>query len=93
MDGILHKPFTLAKLSQCLASHARRDAGARGTPAAQTEEQEPAAQVLMRLDPSVLADLRMMAGGATEILARVIRLYRLQSGECLAHTGRGFGGR
>jgi two-component system sensor histidine kinase BarA len=83
MDGILHKPFTLAKLSHCLASHARRgaagpEASTAGAETAPAEEVEAA-----RLDAPVLADLRLMSGGSADVLRRVVGLYRSQAVECL----------
>ena len=82
MDGILHKPFTLARLTQCLATHARAPS-ATSSPGPDAVGQADASA--MRLDPGVLADLRAMAGSSTDILPRVIRLYKLQSAECLEH--------
>lgn len=88
MDGILHKPFTLARLTQCLATHARAPSATSSPGPAATPGPDAVGQAdasAMRLDPGVLADLRAMAGGSTDILPRVIRLYKLQSAECLEH--------
>nr|MCU0885783.1 ATP-binding protein [Beijerinckiaceae bacterium] len=81
MDGVLHKPFTLAGLSACIQAHAR---SASATPA-QTR-QEAAAKVETapaHLDRTVLDELRSMANGSGEIVARIGRLYLSQSTERL----------
>jgi two-component system sensor histidine kinase BarA len=74
MDDILHKPYTLAKLADCLSRHL----GAGGRSKAMEEQgatsPDPAPTTL--LDPSVLAGLREMSGGATHLVERVARLYR-----------------
>jgi two-component system sensor histidine kinase BarA len=80
MDGVLHKPFTLAQLAACLGTHAD-DASAPDETAA---EPAPGADSgPPTLDPSALRELRAMAG-SEEVVARITRLYRLQSVEKVA---------
>lgn len=83
MDGILHKPFTLAKLSHCLAHHARRRSGEPPEPS--SDQSTISSDVIgqIRVDLGVLDDLRMMAGGSSDLIQRVIRLYKVQSAECI----------
>ncbi len=82
MDGVLHKPFTLAQLAACLTAHAYG--------ATSSSEVEPDEDVAVAapsgpptLDPAALRELKAMAG-SDEIVARITRLYRLQSVERLA---------
>jgi two-component system sensor histidine kinase BarA len=84
MDGVLHKPFTLAALSDCIARHAL-PSGAVAAPSKidggpVVGEGEPAPL----LDMAVLDELRSMSGGAPGIVARIAGLYRVQSAERVA---------
>lgn len=78
MDGVLHKPFTLARLADVIATHAN---GAHVVPieeAATTETSEGL------LDLAVLEDLLKMAGGAVAIVDRIVGLYETQSADRIA---------
>jgi two-component system sensor histidine kinase BarA len=74
MDGILHKPYTLAKLADCLSQYLGAGDRSRASEGEGGPSSEPPATRL--LDPSVLAGLREMSGGATHLVERVARLYR-----------------
>jgi two-component system sensor histidine kinase BarA len=80
MDGILHKPFTLAKLAQCLARHAQGRAAPadHAAPAAPTPEASEAV-----LDHAVLDELRAMANGSDAVVQRIAQLYATQSRQTL----------
>ncbi len=78
MDGVLHKPFTLARLSDVIAAHA---SGAHALP---VEEVATADAVEGQLDLAVLEDLLKMAGGAVAIVDRIVGLYETQSAERIA---------
>ncbi len=75
MDGVLHKPFTLAKLAECVAAHLA------GGPAASPADAEAAVapgtgEAGMLLDPDTLARLDEMASlGSPGFLAHVVGLY------------------
>ncbi len=89
MDGVLHKPFTLAQLSDVLRTHALRVVETVGTPA---EEATPAATEtgaapLGALDTAVLEDLRAMSGGSLAVVSRITRLYEVQAAERLGELG------
>ena len=80
MDGILHKPFTLAKLIEQIETHAVP--GRVSDPAAMTVE-EVAGEPQGGIDTRVLDDLLTMSGGAMAVVDRVLALYRTQSGKVL----------
>ena len=72
MDGVLHKPFTLARLADCLVTHVRRSAAEPAdAPVVQPHSAHASAPLL---DPSALDGLREMSTDAT-LVARVARLY------------------
>jgi two-component system sensor histidine kinase BarA len=79
MDGVLHKPFTLARLAEVIATHAgvRPEAAAATSSAGETNDHAATVAV----DTSVLDDLLSMAGGATVVVDRITGLYRSQSQE------------
>ncbi len=81
MDGVLYKPFTLAQLAACLSQHAYGADAQPDTPPADVSAPKKAAPAT--LDPAALRELKAMAG-SDEIVARITRLYRLQSVERLA---------
>lgn len=76
MDGVLHKPFTLARLAETIAAHATGAAACAPAEAGATPE-APVHEGA--LDPAVLDDLLAMAGGAGAIVERITTLYRSQS--------------
>jgi two-component system sensor histidine kinase BarA len=78
MDGVLHKPFTLARLSDAIATHSS------GAHALHVEEGVTAETVEGQLDLAVLEDLLKMAGGAVAIVDRIVGLYERQSAERIA---------
>ena len=82
MDGVLHKPFTLAQLAQCLATHGRGADAA--TPSADAVEALDVAEAPAGLDTTVLDDLYAMAGHSTVVVDRITGLYRTQSVERIA---------
>jgi signal transduction histidine kinase/CheY-like chemotaxis protein len=73
MNDLLTKPYTLAKLAECLARHMGSSAKAapREEAGLAPESGRPAL-----LNPSVLSDLREMSGGNSLLVERVSRLYR-----------------
>ena len=74
MDGVLHKPFTLASMAECLGQFiARQEMGpASAIPAEPETGNEDAV-----LDAALVAQLREMAAmGRVEFVARVVALYR-----------------
>jgi len=87
MDGVLHKPFTLAALEATIRAHAiNLIEGAAETPTVEVESIPVAANASDEapvLDDSVLDDLAAMAGGATAVVDRVVRLYQTQAVEKL----------
>lgn len=79
MDGVLHKPFTLAGLAACISAHARTGATMPAQAAQALPEQAEATS--SHLDRTVLDELKGMANGSSEIVARIGRLYLSQSAE------------
>jgi signal transduction histidine kinase/CheY-like chemotaxis protein len=75
MDGILHKPFTLAAMAKCLGAHlppALHSATAKQQPSSQSPSHPADA-----LDAALIAQLReLAAAGRGDFLARVTGLYR-----------------
>lgn len=78
MDGVLHKPFTLARLAEIIATHAT---GAHALPMEETATAETAEG---QLDIAVLEDLLKMAGGAMSVVDRIVGLYETQSADRIA---------
>jgi signal transduction histidine kinase/EAL domain-containing protein (putative c-di-GMP-specific phosphodiesterase class I) len=79
MDGVLHKPFTLAALARALAQvmePAGEDVdGPTYDPAETIADNDPTSPAL--IDPAVAAELAHMAdSGRADFVARVTRLYR-----------------
>ena len=77
MEGVLHKPFTLAQMASVIAAHT-------GAAAVAAETSEQVETALTTLDTGVLNDLLAMAGGATAVVDRITGLYRAQSQERIA---------
>ena len=86
MDGVLHKPFTLAQLAEILRAHALNvvETTATEAPAEETTVAAETVEPIGTLDTSVLEDLRAMSGGAMIVVDRVTRLYEAQSVERVA---------
>lgn len=84
MDGVLHKPFTLAQLAETLRHHALNVIESVAHEAPQQEVEAVVAEPSGTLDTSVLEDLRAMSGGEMMVVDRVTRLYETQSVERLA---------
>ncbi|MCA0406002.1 MAG: response regulator [Proteobacteria bacterium] len=78
MDGVLHKPFTLARLAETIEAHAL---GAKRAPVPLSAPQAPVMEGA--LDRAVLDDLLAMAGGASAVVEKITGLYRVQSAERL----------
>ncbi|MFM9974555.1 MAG: ATP-binding protein [Beijerinckiaceae bacterium] len=77
MDGVLHKPFTLAQMTECIRTHASGLTQASAADASvEAVKSSDAAPVL---DISVLDELRQMTLGSPEVVRRIIRLYCTQS--------------
>jgi signal transduction histidine kinase/DNA-binding LytR/AlgR family response regulator len=72
MDGVLHKPFTLAQMASVIATHT-------GVAATTTQPPEQADTAITTLDTGVLNDLLAMAGGVSAVVDRITGLYRTQS--------------
>lgn len=79
MDGVLHKPFTLARLAEVVGAHA---GGAHNNEPVDVpgEAEVPEGQ----LDLAVLDDLLKMAGGAFAVVDRIVGLYEAQSADRIA---------
>lgn len=93
MDGILHKPFTLQALAECLSAwlgEASAEATAESlvaTPKTATLESEESPV----LDPQVIGQLRELAAmGKPEFLHRVCALYRQHAPETFAQMRDAF---
>jgi two-component system sensor histidine kinase BarA len=82
MDGVLHKPFTLARLAETIETHVGVRAAVAETADARDvgSGEDPTGM----LDRAVLDDLLAMAGGATAVVDRITALYRTQSQEKIA---------
>ncbi len=78
MDGVLHKPFTLARLAEIIETHAGAARTATVAPETEVADADADAQPL---DTAVLDDLFAMAGGSTTVVDRITGLYRTQSME------------
>ncbi|MFI5012909.1 MAG: response regulator [Hyphomicrobiales bacterium] len=79
MDGVLHKPFTLAGLVDCIRLNARgKDATLSAKPVALRDARIESTSLL---DRSALEELRRMASGSPKIVNRIIRLYCTESAE------------
>ena len=78
MDGVLHKPFTLARLADVIGTHAN---GTHAVPVEVPLETEAAEG---QLDLAVLEDLLKMAGGAFAVVDRIVGLYEAQSADRIA---------
>ena len=77
MDGVLHKPFTLAALAEVLGQHLEAQERPEDEIEADTEAAAQSEAISDLLDPEVCAELeRMAAGGKFEFVERVRRLYR-----------------
>jgi two-component system sensor histidine kinase BarA len=72
MDGVLHKPFTLAAMADCLAAHI----GGGETAAAVAIEAPAAPAADAAIDPRVIEGLREMSGGDNAAVLRIVSLYR-----------------
>ncbi len=84
MDGVLHKPFTLAQLAETLRTHALNVVETTATEAPSEGAAAETVEPVGTLDTSVLEDLRAMSGGEMMVVDRVTRLYETQSVERLA---------
>ena len=71
MNGVLHKPFTLARMAHCLAEYLGHASG-EGATAAQTE---PHSKPQTGIDLSVLDGLRQMANGNGAVVQRIVALF------------------
>jgi signal transduction histidine kinase/CheY-like chemotaxis protein/HPt (histidine-containing phosphotransfer) domain-containing protein len=80
MDAVLHKPFTLAALSEAIARFVEPSGYAADKPPPAkpaTPSPTPAAVGDEVLDPAVTRDLAAMAGdGRSDFVAKIHRLYR-----------------
>ncbi|MFN3859439.1 MAG: EAL domain-containing protein [Caulobacter sp.] len=75
MDGVLHKPFTLAAMAKALGEHLAATARRAPAEAATPVSAGPALSPL--LDPEVTGELQRMAAiGRGDFVERVRRLYR-----------------
>ena len=74
MDGVLHKPFTLAAMAECLAAHLGDDESAASSQPAAGAPENSAADAA--IDPRVIEGLREMSGGDNATVLRIVTLYR-----------------
>jgi len=82
MDGVLHKPFTLTALAQCLAGHLSQAEGEEIAIA--DEPAEDAAPEILDIDPKIIAGLREMSGGENAAVMRIVALYCAHAPQSLA---------
>lgn len=82
MDGVLHKPFTLAGLSACLREYARHRLPVKEHAVQATHDRNPPSN--SHLDLAVLDELKAMANGSTDVVARISRLYISESTDRVA---------
>jgi len=82
MDGVLHKPFTLAALAQCLAEHVQASGGADARSPIETVEETP--EEAVDVDPKIIAGLREMSGGDNTVVMRIVALYTAHAPQSLA---------
>ena len=78
MDDVVHKPFTLARLTACIARFAGEQPGEAGDAGPATEG--PAEE----LDRSVLRELLDMTGGNEATVRRIADLFAAKSAETLS---------
>lgn len=92
MDGVLHKPFTIKSLAECLlgvfgeaeAKSATAPAGSSAQPAAAEDDDAV-------LDPALIQQLReMAAAGRPDFVTRVTDLYREHAPTSLDDIRNGF---
>jgi CheY-like chemotaxis protein len=87
MDGVLYKPFTLARLAACLDGFVRRNDVSKMSDASPDAGSMVASTSLLDtgslLDTSALAELREMASGSQDIVNKIINLYATQASACL----------
>ncbi len=81
MDGVLYKPFTLARLAECVRSFSR-PTEAEILSHAPADAESGVAPICL-LDTSVLSELREMASGSQVVVDRIINLYTTQASACL----------
>ncbi len=76
MDGVIHKPFTLADLSRALQEHCGAFAVAGAAPPVAAPPQSAATDEDELFDPSVRGELKaMLEAGRADFVARVEGLY------------------
>jgi signal transduction histidine kinase/HPt (histidine-containing phosphotransfer) domain-containing protein len=75
MDGVLHKPFTLARLAECVAAHLAPGPAGCTAGSEPIVSPEPVGEVPL-LDPDTLTGLEEMASlGGPGFLRRIVGLY------------------
>ena len=74
MDGVLHKPFTLAAMAECIACHV--SGAVHGEPARDMDTTAAPGADGSAIDAKVLEGLREMSGGDNAAVARIVGLYR-----------------
>ncbi|MBH0239135.1 ATP-binding protein [Methylobrevis albus] len=87
MDGVLHKPFTLARLADGLAAALDPDLRmqrAAAEAASPRDVTAPDPEAPPAVDPAILRDLLEMAQGNTAFVDRVVALYRDHAPRTLA---------
>ncbi|MCC7265884.1 MAG: EAL domain-containing protein [Caulobacteraceae bacterium] len=87
MDGVLHKPFTLAALARTLSEFVAPSEAGAALAAVEPDAASTPAEALPAgslLDAQVTDDLRRMAaGGRAEFVERVLNLYRRHAPEAV----------
>ena len=89
MDGVLHKPFTLNALAQCLAGHLAASEGA-ATAIVGTRRQSLKHRT-RRHRSKIIAGLREMSGGDNAAVMRIVALYCTHAPHSLAAISGAFG--
>ncbi len=88
MDGVLHKPFTLAAMAECLRTHiGDGDAPATDAPQAETVAAPVASGAI---DAKVIEGLREMSGGDNAAVLRIVSLYCGHAPKSAAAIARAF---
>ncbi len=90
MDGVLHKPFTIASMANSLQSVFGESSAASGPSDAPIPQQEESADDAT-LDPALIAQLREMASaGRPDFVVRVTSLYREHAPKAVMDIVAGF---
>lgn len=91
MDGVLHKPFTLAAMAHCLTEHLSPEAA--GEIRAQPAQPDAPKEQSSGVDAGVIEGLREMSGGDNAAVARIVALYCAHAPQSLKSIDAAFAAR